>query len=131
MIWDEILNDVHQDRASTAEVFLNAQQRLADAEARFEDAMHRIHSEWKAKIQAVADMVEDVHNEQNDKIEELDHFVRFKMVETDAREKEFAQLLEEAERKRQAYFSSLLGKVTSKASKLIGFGRNNASKGAN
>jgi hypothetical protein len=127
-LWDEMLGDVNRPRAETVELFLSAQTRLAEAEARFQEKVDGVREAWKVNSDFVFELVADVHNEQHQKIEHIDSYVRLKMVETDMREKDLARKLEEAERKRQAYFSTLLGKVTSKASKFMGLVRSNNAK---
>lgn len=121
VLFDDILNDSNSANVETAKCFFDASQKLQDAEERFLEALRQIEVQWQDSIFSVADLLEQIHLDQHHKYEDVEPGLRFKIMETDARQKEFASKVQEAQERKTAYFASLMGMVKQKTSSLLGF----------
>lgn len=121
VLLDDILNDRNSADVETAKCFFDASQKLHDAEERLLEVLRQIEDQWQASIFSVANLVDQIHLDQHHKYEEVDPYLRFKIMDTDARQKEFARKVQEAQERKTAYFANLMGMVKQKTSGLLGF----------
>ena len=105
------MNDQKQERADTARTYIVGQNRLKQADERFQGVLAEAEELWQQKIQSTVELVLRIYDEQENKVVQARSFIRSRLISSDRRKKELSNKMRLAKENHHGTYLGLMSEI--------------------